>query len=330
VYLVVHVRSRVTAAFYGGRGFSLYHAYGKSSRIPLSPHFHDEYLICAQLRGDEHCHVGGRLHEFRAGDLALINPGQVHTGNNEGDDVEYVSLYVESSYVAAVAEAQWGNERSPRARSSTPEFTVVRASSQPALVAEIAQLLAAVQRDRGAVVFPTPASEEDPDIEIPARRLVPTTEPLAPARDETFEIDIDAALLRVVTHAFEEFSNLRSPAVVSTHRIGHHKIARALEYLRSVSPSAAPDELSLDRLAAVAELSKFHFLRQFDQVVGMTPGAYLRTLRMCQAARMLRTSDVPIVEIATTVGFADHPSFSRAFARHMGLTPSEYRRAQPR
>lgn len=324
------MRSRVTAAFYGGRGFSLYHAYGKASRIPLSPHFHDEYLICAQLRGDEHCHVGGRLHEFRAGDLALINPGQVHTGNNDGDDVEYVSLYVEASYVAAVADAHWGNDRPARAR-STPEFTVVRASSQLALVGEVGQLLAAVQRDRGSMVFPTPDSEEDGDIEIPARRLARDVDvPVVPAVSEVLDIDIDAALLRVVTHAFEEFSNLRAPAVVSSHRIGHHKIARAIDYLRSAAPSADPEALSLDRLAAVAELSKFHFLRQFDQVVGMTPGAYLRTLRMCQAARMLRASDTPILEIATAVGFADHPSFSRAFARHMGLTPSEYRRAQPR
>ncbi|MBK8238503.1 MAG: helix-turn-helix transcriptional regulator [Deltaproteobacteria bacterium] len=70
-------------------------------------------------------------------------------------------------------------------------------------------------------------------------------------------------------------------------------------------------------------------MRQFDQVVGMTPGAFLRTLRLCHAARMLRTSDTPIVDIAVSIGFADHPSFSRAFARAMGLTPSDYRRLGP-
>jgi AraC-like DNA-binding protein len=52
-------------------------------------------------------------------------------------------------------------------------------------------------------------------------------------------------------------------------------------------------------------------------------------LRLCHAARKLRTTDSPILEIAKSVGFADHPSFSRAFARHMGMTPSEYQRLGP-
>ena len=87
--------------------------------------------------------------------------------------------------------------------------------------------------------------------------------------------------------------------------------------------------MTLDELAEVAGLSKYHFLRQFSQAVGMTPGAYLRTLRLCQAARKLRSSELPILEIALSVGFADHPSFSRAFARHMGMTPSEYQKLGP-
>jgi transcriptional regulator GlxA family with amidase domain len=87
--------------------------------------------------------------------------------------------------------------------------------------------------------------------------------------------------------------------------------------------------VSLEELAEIAELSKFHFLRQFSQVVGMTPGAYLRTLRLCHAARKLRTTEMPILDVALSVGFADHPSFSRAFARHMGMTPSEYQKLGP-
>jgi AraC-like DNA-binding protein len=323
------MRPRLTAAFYGGKGFSLYHAYGSASRVPLSPHFHDEYLICAQLRGDEHCHVAGKLHEFRAGDVALINPQQVHTGNTEGEDVEYISLYVDSGRVAQLA-AELAAGPSPHV-GTTPEFTVVRAASQPALVDEMCRLLAAVQGHGPSVVFPTPSTQDDPDLEIPSRILSGRGAPLPRADPPTpgDALEVEAALIRVVTHAFEEFSNLRTPLVRSTHRVGHRKIARALEYMRELPPAATDDAIALDRLAEVAELSKFHFLRQFNQVVGMTPGAYLRTLRMCQAARLLRSSETPILDVAVAVGFADHPSFSRAFARYMGMTPSEYRRLGP-
>ena len=96
-------RRRVETGYYGGPGFALYHARGAEGRTPLEPHFHDEYLISAQVRGDEQFHVGSTLHRFREGDIALINPQQVHTGNARGDDVEYVSLYVDREVVRALA-----------------------------------------------------------------------------------------------------------------------------------------------------------------------------------------------------------------------------------
>jgi AraC family transcriptional regulator len=115
----------------------------------------------------------------------------------------------------------------------------------------------------------------------------------------------------------------------STSRVSHRKIARVLDYLRDLAPNATTAEASLDRLAEHAELSKYHFVRQFQRSVGMTPGAYLRTMRLCHAAQLLRRRSDPIVDIAMAVGFADHPSFSRAFARHMGMTPSQYRALGP-
>ncbi len=317
------MRPRLTAAFYGGPGFSLYHACGSASRVPLAPHFHDEYLICAQLRGDEQCHVAGKLHEFRAGDVALINPLQVHTGNTEGEEIEYISLYVDAAWVQRLASQLDTPVRQP-------EFTVVRIANQPALVEEMCGLLAAVQHHDAAVLFPAEGTADDPELDVPRRLAPPQLAPTRvrePTAGDPFAIE--AALTRVVVHAFEEFSNLRTPMQRSSSRVPHRKIARALEYMRELPPGAAADRVSLDRLAEIAELSKFHFVRQFDQVVGMTPGAFLRTLRLCHAARMLRTSDTPIVDIAVSIGFADHPSFSRAFARAMGLTPSDYRRLGP-
>lgn len=287
--------------YYGGEGFSLYHAHGPEDRAPLRPHFHDEYLLSAQLRGDEQCHVAGTLHRFREGDVALLNPQQVHTGNARGDDIEYVSLYVDRELVRRFA-ADLG------APNLVPEFTTLRAHGPRALWQALRELLTRVHDAA----------------EARARRRG------APSHDDVpAGLEIDAALHRVLAIAFESCSNLRAPRLRSTARVGHHKIARVLEYLRQLSPSAAPEDASLDRLAAEAELSKYHFVRQFQRMVGMTPGAYLRTLRLCHAAKLLRRRSDPIVDIAAAVGFADHPSFSRAFVRHMGLTPSQYRALGP-
>lgn len=294
-------RRRLETGYYGGHGFTLFHASGPSGRTSHKPHFHDEYLLSAQIRGDEQCHVGGKLHRFREGDVVLINPQQVHTGNARGDDIEYVSLYLDRDRVQAFAE----DLGAPTAQ---PEFTALRAGGQRDLTRALGRLLELMRHDLTAGA---------------RRRGAPSPDDLAT------ELEIDAALQHVLARAFESFSNLRTPRLRSTARIGHRKIARVLDYLRDLAPDATTEHASLDRLAREAELSKYHFVRQFQRSVGMTPGAYLRTLRLCHAARLLRRRPDPIVDIATAVGFADHPSFSRAFARHMGMTPSQYRALGP-
>jgi AraC-like DNA-binding protein len=316
-------RLDLRAAFYGGAGFTLYHAWGPNSALPLSPHFHDEYLICAQLQGEEECQVSGKVERFSAGDVVLINPQQVHTGNQTGNaQLEYLSLYVDRDVVERLA-AELG------APTATPEFTVVKTGPQAELVARLVDLLALVRDHQGSRLYPQPGTPADPEIELPEpepdadahlQLSAPTGEP---------DLSIDSALHDVVLLAFEEFSNLRQPMLRSTNRVGHRKIARSVEFIRNLETSDSAANVTLDDLAEVAGLSKYHFLRQFSQVVGMTPGAYLRTLRLCHAARKLRTTDLPILEVALSVGFADHPSFSRAFARHMGMTPSEYQKLGP-
>ena len=296
-------RMDLHGAYFGGRGFTLYHAWGPHGARPLTPHFHDEYLICAQLAGHEECQVAGKLHTFCAGDLVFINPLQVHTGNARGSsDLAYITLYVDRGVVDGLA-ADLGDERGVR---RSPEFTEVRAPDRRELAADLRGLLALVHkaRSRGTGL---------------AGQL--------PIVDR--ELDLEVALHRVVTGAFAEFSNLRAPLLRSTSRVSHRKIARVLEYIRALDPAHNPTTVTLDELAGIAELSKFHFLRQFAQVVGITPGAYLRTLRLCHAARKLRQGRGSILEIALSVGFADHPSFSRAFARHMGMTPSQYQALGP-
>lgn len=289
------------SAYFGGRGFTLYHAWGPHGARPLTPHFHDEYLICAQLAGHEECQVAGKQHTFCAGDLVLINPQQVHTGNARGSsDLAYITLYVDRSVVHALADGLGAPQRSP-------EFTLVRAAGRPALTEHLRALLALVRGDmsQGTGLQGQPGQPID------------------------HALDVEAALGRVLAGAFGEFSNLRAPLLRSTNRVSHHKIARVLEYIRAQDPEQNPTAVTLDDLAAIAELSKFHFLRQFTQVVGITPGAYLRTLRLCHAARKLRQRRASILEVALSVGFADHPSFSRAFARHMGMTPSQYQALGP-
>ncbi len=86
------------------------------------------------------------------------------------------------------------------------------------------------------------------------------------------------------------------------------------------------EDFSLDRLAAQAGLSKFHFQRLFKSALGVTPSRYHINLRMNLARRLLRETKKSVVDIALEVGYANPSHFAQLFRRETGLSPSDYRR----
>jgi AraC family transcriptional regulator len=79
-------------------------------------------------------------------------------------------------------------------------------------------------------------------------------------------------------------------------------------------------------LAATAGVHPDHLARAFRLRFGVPVGAYVRRLRLDWAAGQLERGDVTLVHLALNAGFADQSHFTRAFKRHTGLTPAEYRR----
>ena len=86
------------------------------------------------------------------------------------------------------------------------------------------------------------------------------------------------------------------------------------------------EKWSLDALAAVFCLSKHHLCREFKRHTGRTLFTYLTECRMNLALRLLRSSELPVGEIATFVGFDDHNAFYRTFRQREGMSPSAYRK----
>lgn len=86
------------------------------------------------------------------------------------------------------------------------------------------------------------------------------------------------------------------------------------------------DDFSLEQLAALAGLSKFHFHRLFKSAVGEAPSRYHINLRMHEAKRLLRETKQSIVAVALDVGYTNPSHFAQIFRRETGLAPSDYRR----
>ena len=86
------------------------------------------------------------------------------------------------------------------------------------------------------------------------------------------------------------------------------------------------EDFSLEQLAALAGLSKFHFHRLFKSAVGESPSHYHLNLRMHEAKRLLRETKQSVMAIALDVGYANPSHFAQLFRRETGLSPSDYRR----
>lgn len=86
------------------------------------------------------------------------------------------------------------------------------------------------------------------------------------------------------------------------------------------------EDLTVARLSNVAAFSRHHFLRQFSDLFGIGVYKYVQLRRLKRASYQLAfRGDQPVIEIALDSGY-DHPeSFSRAFKKSVGQTPSEFR-----
>ena len=84
------------------------------------------------------------------------------------------------------------------------------------------------------------------------------------------------------------------------------------------------ENVTLEQLAALVNLSPFHLLRVFRNAVGLPPHAYLLQVRVEQAKKLLRT-EVSLADGAAQIGFADQSHLTRQFKRIVGVTPGQYR-----
>ena len=86
------------------------------------------------------------------------------------------------------------------------------------------------------------------------------------------------------------------------------------------------EEIPLTTLAELVDLSVFHFARSFAQSFGAPPHRYHMVRRMDRARSLLQGRTLPVTQIGLRIGFRETSSFTRAFRKFTGLTPTEYRR----
>ena len=98
------------------------------------------------------------------------------------------------------------------------------------------------------------------------------------------------------------------------------EIAKSIEFFHDHLNS----EFSLDEVASVADMSKFHFARVFKQETGKTPYQFFVDLKIQKAAELLKTGEFNVTDVCFMLGFKSHSHFTRVFSRKVGVAPSDY------
>lgn len=137
--------------------------------------------------------------------------------------------------------------------------------------------------------------------------------------DLTASIRMKALLLEIIAY-YIEHADGESMQFSSTP--ANEKLNSVMNYINE----HLSDNITIERLAAIAHFNPRYFIRFFKQNIGSTPIHYINQVRMEKAKNLLSTSRMNVTEVADAIGFNDLFHFSKAFKTHTGYTPTEFKK----
>lgn len=146
----------------------------------------------------------------------------------------------------------------------------------------------------------------------------------AESGDAATSLFVEQALDLLCTQLIRSHSSYGALSATAPRRgLADWQVKRVSDYMMAHLDRA----ISLDELAALVELSRFHFSASFKLATGMTPHEWLTSLRMSRARELLENTDWPIIAVAIEVGYETPSAFTVNFRRATGTTPTAFRRS---
>lgn len=127
----------------------------------------------------------------------------------------------------------------------------------------------------------------------------------------------------ICTHLLRHYSQCNpNPQQISPAKgLSRWKLRQVVNYIQD----NLNQDLSLAEIAAVADISMYHFSRLFKQSTGFAPHQYVMNCRIQEAQRLLAKTEKTIEEVSQVVGFQNQSHFTNVFRKLIGTTPKVYR-----
>ena len=250
-------------------------------------HWHDEMEIIYIKKGHGYVTVDLEQHKVSGGTIVLILPGQLHSIDQYDDlSMEYENIIFNINMLL-----------------SRIDDTSSAGFLRPLL--------------SGQITVPSIYSVIYPHYESIAACLDACDE-ICKDKPEGYDLFIKGKLYEFFYVLSNRCRNEKNPRATRSL----DKMKTILKYIET----NYAQKISIAEVAESVDFSESHFMRYFKENMGTSFIDYLKEYRLTMASRLLIASDATILSVAEEVGFDNLSYFNRAFKKHYGVTPSQYRK----
>ncbi|MBQ8541555.1 MAG: helix-turn-helix transcriptional regulator [Clostridia bacterium] len=135
-----------------------------------------------------------------------------------------------------------------------------------------------------------------------------------------------ASAVEISSHIHSIFSIMLNSKLNSSHEKTNGQYSDYINLALNIIHEKYHLPLTIEDIMEQIPLSKYHFIRIFNQHIGITPYRYLTAHRINAAKILLRSENISIAEVAEKCGFSDTSNFICQFKKHTGQKPLEYKK----
>ena len=253
-------------------------------------HWHSELEFVEILQGAIECHIGEEIIELREGDTFFINSGVIHKYQASKVCREKQCMFSDILFLPEII---------------APNFSLIYEKYVRPIVLYGKPFL---------VMRQTQAWEE------PVQNLYHHIVNVCLDEEDLKELRIQAGVSELWTRLFHYLYREESEQQENKNILAQARLRKMMQFIWD----HFHEKITLDDIAASANISKSAALRCFRSGMQTSPVGYLNNFRLNRAKELLLTSHSTVSEIAVSVGFDNVGYFDRVFRRTFGLTPKQF------
>lgn len=277
-------KSEVGKRGYLTEDYRLFHL-RDSREVKLDYHYHEFDKIVLQLSGRVTYNIEGKSYLLQPMDILLVSRNLIHLPVIDTSEVyERMILWISRDFLARFSDGE-NDLAACFDRTAAQQFHLFRPRGE--------------DRSRYRALFDAIKTADSDDF---AAKLLS-----------------DTCVLQLLIALNRDLLSAVAPVETSSYRFDP-KMEEVTQYIRA-NLSA---DLSIEHLAGVFYLSRYHLMHRFKEVYGCTVQQYIRQKRLQQAAEQIRQG-VPVMKASEDAGFGDYSVFLRAFRSAYGKSPREWK-----